>query len=398
MPRLLNIKPRSATKSEKEIGWKLLVVDDDKDVLKITEHVLKEFEFQGKSIELLFARSFSEAKSCYQQNPDIAVALVDVIMETDQAGLDFVRYIREEVKNSEIQLILRTGQPGENPERKVLVEYEINDYLSKSEVTSIKLYHRVISYIRAYDQLSEINRQKLSLEKLLHEKEHLISIVAHELRTPINAIAGIASIVLDDSTAKISEYSEEIELISASSDRMVYLISDLMDDFSSRRGELKIDLKCSNFSSLIDRIIPVFQAQRKLHTNENIVIHCDLDPDLPPLLMDDSRIEQVLINLVSNAIKYGKAKPITIRAEVDGPMSVISVIDEGIGIEEKNLSRVFDAYSQMEKLGDSDSYRGGVGLGLSIVKKIVELHNGKVGVESGLGTGSRFWFSLPLAQ
>ena len=125
--------------------WKLLVVDDEPEVHLITRMVLQGYRFEGRPLEILEARSAAEAKGLLETHSDIAVILLDVVMETEHSGLDLVRWIREDLKNVLVRIILRTGQPGAAPEKQVIIEYEINDYKAKTELTSIKLFTAVTS-------------------------------------------------------------------------------------------------------------------------------------------------------------------------------------------------------------------------------------------------------------
>jgi len=136
--------------------WKILVVDDEKSVHDVTISALRNVVIEGKKLEVLSALSASEAKVLLDEHTDIAIALVDVIMETATAGLDLVDYIRKELKNDKIRLVIRTGQPDEVPEREIINQYDINDYKEKTELTVDKLYTIIRSSIKQYMQLIEL--------------------------------------------------------------------------------------------------------------------------------------------------------------------------------------------------------------------------------------------------
>ncbi len=147
--------------------WKVLIIDDEPDIHAITRLNLKNFEFAGKQIEFLQAMSGREAKQILETEKDIAVAFVDVVMETDDAGLRLVEYIREELQNSMMRLIIRTGQPGAAPERLVVDQYDIDDYKDKTELTAQKLYTTIRSALKSYRDLTTINNNRKGLEKIL---------------------------------------------------------------------------------------------------------------------------------------------------------------------------------------------------------------------------------------
>jgi len=137
-------------------SWKILVIDDEKSVHDITENVLKMLVIEGRSLELIYAFSAKEAKKKLAEYDDISLALIDVIMETPTAGLDLVNYIRNDLKNHLIRLVIRTGQPDEVPERKIVDEYDITDYKEKTELSVDKFYTLIRSSIRQYSDLLEL--------------------------------------------------------------------------------------------------------------------------------------------------------------------------------------------------------------------------------------------------
>lgn len=162
-------------KSQSNEYWKVLVVDDEKSVHTVTKIVLDTFIFDDKKIEILDAYSALEAKEILKEHSDIALILLDVVMETNEAGLDLVKYIRNEIKNLDVRIVIRTGQPGVAPEEKVIQEYDINDYKDKTELTSTKLFSTVYTSLRSYQNI--INIVKLQQDKLKNFEQTLYSLV-----------------------------------------------------------------------------------------------------------------------------------------------------------------------------------------------------------------------------
>jgi diguanylate cyclase len=164
---LLLIAPEVAepTAAADAAPWKVLVVDDDDQVHAITRLVLRHVRFRERPLLLLGAASAREAREMLRAQRDIAVALVDVVMETPQAGLELVRFIRSELKLRSIRLILRTGQPGRAPEQDVVIGYEIDDYKAKTEFSAQQLVTGVIASLRAYAYITEIERLNAELER-----------------------------------------------------------------------------------------------------------------------------------------------------------------------------------------------------------------------------------------
>jgi signal transduction histidine kinase/CheY-like chemotaxis protein len=157
-------------------AWKVLVVDDEPDVHAITRLSLKNFNFADRGVEFLDAMSGKEAESILKNTPDIAVAMIDVVMETEDAGLRLVKFIREELRNKVIRLIIRTGQPGAAPERYVIDHYDIDDYKDKTELIAQKLYTTMRSAVKAYRDISTIARNRQGLEKILYAAPELYRI------------------------------------------------------------------------------------------------------------------------------------------------------------------------------------------------------------------------------
>lgn len=153
-----------------ENNWKIIIVDDEQDVHAITELVLDDFNFDGKGIEFLNAFSAEEAKKLLSENRDIALMFLDVVMETEDAGLLLVKYVRETLKNNFIRIVLRTGQPGAAPENSVIQDYDINDYREKSEFTEQKLFTFVISSLRAYKNITQLDHARNNLENIVDER------------------------------------------------------------------------------------------------------------------------------------------------------------------------------------------------------------------------------------
>ncbi|MBI9090558.1 MAG: response regulator [Desulfobacterium sp.] len=140
--------------------WKLLIVDDEKDVHNMTTMVLSDYSYKNAGLKFLHAYSGGEAKKMIKEHPDCACILLDVVMETNHAGLEVARFIRQEANNSNIRIILRTGQPGKAPEKSIILDYDINDYKEKTELTSQKLFTSVTTAIRSFEHLTHLEKQK----------------------------------------------------------------------------------------------------------------------------------------------------------------------------------------------------------------------------------------------
>src|SRR6201992_981951 len=147
--------------------WKIAVIDDDHAVHEGTRFALSDYNLNGQTLEILWAFSSAEGRSLRGEHSAIAAVLLDVIMETDVAGLDLVEYIRNEIKNETVRIILRTGQPGQAPERRIIVQYDINDYKAKTELTADKLFTSLTAALRSYQQLERMVQTRRGLEIII---------------------------------------------------------------------------------------------------------------------------------------------------------------------------------------------------------------------------------------
>ena len=158
--------------------WKMMIVDDVEDIHHVTRMIFDDYEFDGRTIEFLSAYSGKEARELMADHPDTAVILLDVVMETDHAGLEVVQYIREELQNKIVRIILRTGQPGEAPEKKVIIAYDINDYKTKEELTSNRLFSTVTSALRSYRDMTVIEKNRRGLEMIINASSSLLKLTS----------------------------------------------------------------------------------------------------------------------------------------------------------------------------------------------------------------------------
>ncbi|MBS0577177.1 MAG: DUF3369 domain-containing protein [Proteobacteria bacterium] len=161
--------------------WRVLLVDDEPDVHTITKLALSRFELDGRGLEFLHAYSGAQARELLRNEPDIALAVVDVVMENETAGLELARWMRQDLNNHFTRIVLRTGQPGQAPEERVIVEYDINDYKEKTELDRKKLFTTVFSALRAYRDIMRIDAARRHEERFRVGLETVIAASAHVL-------------------------------------------------------------------------------------------------------------------------------------------------------------------------------------------------------------------------
>lgn len=181
-----------------EPPWRLLIVDDEADVHRVTRLALHGIEYKGRGLELLSAYSGQEGFEMLREHPGIALVLLDVVMETEDAGLQLVHRVRHELDNGLVRIVLRTGQPGQAPEQEVILGYDINDYKAKTELTLQKLYTTVIASLRAYESLVAIERSRQGLNKILEGSANLYQM--HSLREFASGVLALIGAILDVGT------------------------------------------------------------------------------------------------------------------------------------------------------------------------------------------------------
>lgn len=384
----------------------VLVVDDDEYVHQLTKMVLRGFSFEGSPIRLASAMSAKEAMTFIAGNDNVAVALVDVVMETDNAGLDLVNYIRNTSNNNEIRLLIRTGQPGAAPEESVFQDYDINDYLSKTELTAHKLRMALLNALRSYRDIrraGDLQKQIMLAEQetqaaaaASEAKSQFLAHMSHEIRTPLNGIIGIADILAQSNLDEVQD--QYIKTIRNSGEALLSIINDILDFSKIEAGKLELESTSFSIETLFQSLKDLFIAQLK---EKDLELDYKLDPTIPKFLKGDPlRIKQILLNLISNGLKFTQEGGIYLTAQAQSlsPNVVleISVRDTGIGIPSDKQKSLFEAFTQV----DSSTTRkyGGTGLGLQISKRLVEIMGGRIRLDSQLDKGSTFTFTLALEQ
>ena len=233
------------------------------------------------------------------------------------------------------------------------------------------------------------------LEELERQRAEFLGMVSHELRVPLTSIKGSTGALLGGvRNFAPAETREFIRIIDGQADRMIGLIADLLDAGRIDTGTLSVSPEPSEVAVLVDRARTTFLSGGGRHT-----VTIDLPPDLPRVMADRQRVEQVLNNLLANAARQApESSPIRIAAERDGMHVAVSVADEGRGIPPERLAQLFRKYSGAA-VGERGAGTGGSGLGLAICKGLVEAHGGRIRAESGgPGLGARFTFTLPVAE
>jgi len=258
---------------------------------------------------------------------------------------------------------------------------------------------------RVEQRTRELLHANYKLKEYSQIKSEFLSKMSHELRTPLNAVIGFSDILISGMDGELThEQKEDVKLIFNSAQHLLELINDVLDFSKLEAGRISLNPDRILMSQATSEALSDFLAG--IH-EKGLTVHDEIPSDFPPVYADPARLKQIIRNLISNAVKFTDQGSITLQAiwtdregrrlsaappEGRGFIQM-SVIDTGIGISDKNLSQIFHGFHQLES-GPTRPYEG-TGLGLAITQGLVELHGGKIGVESQPDHGSRFWFTLP---
>jgi len=259
-----------------------------------------------------------------------------------------------------------------------------------------RIYQSQIALVKGEDQLPigsvMVFNDITEIRSVERMKTAFVSTVSHELRTPLTSIKGFISTLLADTEGYYDHVTQRefYQIIDTECDRLTRLISDLLNVSRIEAGRaLDLNPKPVQLPPLIEKVVTAQKSYTDKHTFK---LH--IDEDLPVVIADEDKVDQILTNLTSNAIKYSpKGGDITITGHADTSGVVISVADQGMGISKEQQQKIFDRFHRVDNRDTREV--GGTGLGLYLVKHLVEAHGGKIWVESEVGKGSTFTFTLP---
>jgi signal transduction histidine kinase/CheY-like chemotaxis protein len=277
-------------------------------------------------------------------------------------------------------LIVRRKRKGALPDETV----ELLETLASQSAAAIHNAH-------VYQQLEQKTRE---LEVASQHKSEFLASMSHELRTPLNAVIGFSDVLLDRMFGELNERQDEyVRDIRNSGRHLLDLINEILDLSKVEAGRMELDLDRVSVEDLLEHAIAMVRERAHQH---GIAVHVDIEPDLGIAYGDELKLKQVVVNLLSNAVKFtDDGGAVTVTATRVGHEAHVSVRDTGIGIDASERERIFEAFQRGGRTARTSAE--GTGLGLTLSKRIVELHGGRMWMESEPGVGSTFSFAIPLA-
>jgi GAF domain-containing protein len=238
----------------------------------------------------------------------------------------------------------------------------------------------------------EVEEQGRQLAIASRHKSQFLANMSHELRTPLNAVLGYTELILDDIFGKVPEpIRDSLERARNSGQHLLGLINDVLDLSKIEAGQLTLSLADYAMEEVVHAVVTAVES---LAAEKTLALRVMVPADLPPGRGDSRRLTQVLLNLVGNALKFTEAGEVRVGVAVAAGAFVVSVADTGPGISEADQAKIFEEFQQADS--STTRKKGGTGLGLAIAKRIVELHGGRIWVESSLGAGSTVRFTVPV--
>jgi signal transduction histidine kinase/HAMP domain-containing protein len=265
--------------------------------------------------------------------------------------------------------------------------------ITESEARTLRTVARLVSVAKENaDLVGELRDNNFQLERANRLKSEFLANVSHELRTPMNAIIGYSKLMLDGLDGELNSQQEaDLQRVTTAADNLLGLINGLLDLSKIEAGRMEINVEEVDVGPIVEDVVALVRPQSDA---KDLEVRADIPIELPSILADRARFRQVLVNLMSNAVKFTDKGAVTVAATSGDGWVTISVADTGIGISSEAQAYIFDEFRQ----ADASTTRryGGTGLGLAISKRLVALHGGRIWVESGTNGGSVFSFTVPV--
>lgn len=432
----IHLKDRLLEEQNQQLKQKLIELKTRNDELYQKEKELQEALTNLKSSENNFAKLFdslneavliltipdkknvannailvSNANTAFEQHlmikrtAIIGKSIVDFLLFADDTFLSAVKTVKNTSKPISFEYHF-----GENPDKTYIISlysvdknhvgvvlFDITErkQLENSLIAQCDTLEGTVKdrTVQLEQSLKDLELTNLNLREANEHKNRFLSTMSHELRTPLNAIIGFSSLLKQEYFGELNYKQEEyVELIRDSANHLMLLINDILDIVNINSGNMTCEPKEIPPELVVQKVLDIVRPKFE---EKCITLKTCLPEKMPTLWADPLKFKQILLNLLMNALKFtDKGGLVSINA-VNKPDSIeFSVIDTGLGIHKDDYESIFKEFKKAEKT--PDDFSGGAGVGLALTKRLVEMHGGSIGVESELGKGSKFWFTLPL--
>lgn len=380
---IYNIKTMAGRSTLQSPVFKILIVDDNPQNLQFLGKIL-----QDNSFETEFATNGLAALE-WIKNKKFDLILLDINMP-GMSGFEVCTKIRSDSSTDQVPIIFLSA---EAQKESILMGFELGaqDYIAKP-FDSRELLARIRTHLTLKDTLEKLKIEKERAQSADRVKSTFLATMSHELRTPLNSIIGFTGILMKELPGPLNdEQKKQLGMAQNSARHLLSLINDILDISKIEAGQLKLDIHPFNLPEVINKVVEInkpFAEKKKLK------ILVSVSDNINEIISDNLRIQQILLNLVNNAIKFTEFGTISIKCLSAGNFIKIQIADTGTGIESKKIEQLFKPFVQIDT-GLTDKPEG-TGLGLSICRKLTDMLDGKIEVESEFGKGSVFTVTLPV--
>ena len=421
----ITIEPRSHGFSYEGLAARIAVINDITERKRIeaqlaeSEQKYRELVEHANSIilrwtsngEITFLNEFGQQFFGYSAEEILGRHVVGTIVPTTESGGRELELLMEQIcahpeafeqnvnenmrRNGERVWIAWTNKIVLDAQGRVSEIFSVGTDITERKQTEEELQ----KYRKHLEEMVEERTAELVIAKERAEsadqlKSAFLATMSHELRTPLNSIIGFTGILIQGLAGPLNnEQTKQLGMVQNSAHHLLALINDVLDISKIEAGQLEVSIKKYDFSQSIEKIISSIQP---LMERKGLELQTNISPEVSELVSDSRRVEQILLNLLNNAIKFTEKGSIQIECKIVGKKLITSVIDTGIGIRDEDLEKLFKPFSQIDT-GTTRSYEG-TGLGLSISKRLVEKLGGNITVQSKRGIGSTFIVTLPIIE
>lgn len=387
-----------STKKPSATPWRVVIVDDEPSVISVTKLSLRNFTVDQRPVEIVGLSSASEAKDYFSTCTDVAVMITDVVMESEHAGLELIRWVREHKSLDPMRLIVRTGQPGQAPPDEVISDFDVNDYWAKTDITPHRMKTILSGLIRSFKDIETVREQSLLLKEMqakLFDQERikvvdrLMSGVAHDFNNALTPIIAYASMLATMDGIEMEEVKELSTIIHESAQDAAGIVKRLKRDFGANRSSA--DFETVPLRNVLKGIVSMsssFVERRVARGHGWVEVILDYDGE-GQLTCNPSEIRQAGLNLVINAIDaIVDSGTVHVDAVVNPEAIEIRVRDDGPGMSPELLERCTQPFFTTKGAL-------GTGVGLSTVRETCKQHNGRLQIDSEVGVGTQMTMILP---